>query len=78
MQGAIIIPNVDVLGDGKTRIAVPVNSYAGGINGQLLQAIVPSIASGVSPFEGTTLFPAVFVQTRRRHSRWGMTNKASR
>ncbi|KAI7760897.1 hypothetical protein LZL87_008109 [Fusarium oxysporum] len=41
-------------------IGVPVNFYIGGTNGQPLQAIVPSVASGVSPFEGTTIFPATF------------------
>lgn len=60
MQGAIIIPYSDVTKDGKTPIGVPVNYYIGGTNGQALQAIVPSIASAVSPFEGTTIFPATF------------------
>ncbi|KAM0339567.1 hypothetical protein ACHAPU_010866 [Fusarium lateritium] len=60
MQGSLIIPYVDVTKDGKTPIAAPVNYYIGGTNGQPLQALVPSIASSVSPFEGTTIFPATF------------------
>jgi hypothetical protein len=60
MQGSLIVPFVDVTRDGTTAIGVPVNYYIGGTNGQPLQAIVPSIASGVSPFEGTTIFPATF------------------
>ncbi|SPJ75948.1 uncharacterized protein FTOL_05679 [Fusarium torulosum] len=60
MQGSLIVPYVDVTKDGKTPIGAPVNYYIGGTNGQTLQAIVPSIASGVSPFEGTTIFPAIF------------------
>ncbi|RGP72928.1 hypothetical protein FLONG3_6566 [Fusarium longipes] len=59
-QGSLIVPYVDVTKDGSTAIGVPVNYYIGGTNGQPLQAIVPSIASGVSPFEGTTIFPATF------------------
>ncbi|KAM0240232.1 hypothetical protein ACHAP5_007968 [Fusarium lateritium] len=60
MQGSLIVPFVDVTKDGKTPVNAPVNLYIGGTNGQPLQAIVPSIASGVSPFEGTTIFPAIF------------------
>lgn len=60
MQGSLIVPFVDVTKDGQTPIGVPVNYYIGGTNGQPLQAIVPSVASGVSPFEGTTIFPATF------------------
>ena len=60
MQGSLIIPYLDVTKDGKTAIGVPVNYYIGGTNGQDVQAIVPSIASAVSPFEGTTIFPATF------------------
>ncbi|KAI3587249.1 hypothetical protein IWW34DRAFT_839505 [Fusarium oxysporum f. sp. albedinis] len=60
MQGSLIVPFVDVTKDGQTPIGVPVNFYIGGTNGQPLQAIVPSVASGVSPFEGTTIFPATF------------------
>ncbi|KAF4436787.1 hypothetical protein F53441_13172 [Fusarium austroafricanum] len=60
MQGSLIIPWVDVTKDGKTPIGAPVNYYIGGTNGKTLQSIVPSIASGVSPFEGTTIFPATF------------------
>ncbi|KAJ3536808.1 hypothetical protein NM208_g6567 [Fusarium decemcellulare] len=60
MQGDLVIPWVDVTKDGKTPIGVPVNFYIGGTNGKTLQAIVPSIASAVSPFEGTTIFPATF------------------
>ncbi|KAM0543477.1 hypothetical protein ACHAPJ_012275 [Fusarium lateritium] len=60
MSGSLIVPYVDVTKDGKTAIAAPVNLYIGGTNGQTLQAIVPSVASGVSPFEGTTIFPATF------------------
>ncbi|KPA37836.1 hypothetical protein FLAG1_09340 [Fusarium langsethiae] len=60
-QGSLIVPFVDVTKDGTTAIGAPVNYYIGGTNGQSLQAIVPSIASGVSPFEGTTIFPATFV-----------------
>ncbi|KAF5008740.1 hypothetical protein FDECE_4977 [Fusarium decemcellulare] len=60
MQGALIVPWVDATKDGKTAIGAPVNFYIGGTNGKALQAIVPSIASGVSPFEGTTIFPATF------------------
>ena len=61
MQASLIIPYVDVTKDGETPIGVPVNYYIGGTNGRALQAIVPSIASGISPFEGTTIFPATFV-----------------
>ncbi|KAG7417950.1 hypothetical protein Forpe1208_v003688 [Fusarium oxysporum f. sp. rapae] len=60
MQGSLIVPFVDVTKDGQTPIGVPVNFDIGGTNGQPLQAIVPSVASGVSPFEGTTIFPATF------------------
>lgn len=60
MQGSLIVPYVDVTKDRNTPIGVPVNFYIGGTNGRALQAIVPSIASGVSPFEGTTIFPATF------------------
>ena len=60
MQGSIIVPYTDVIGDGSTPIGVPVDFYIGGTNGQDLEAIVPSIASAVSPFEGTTIFPATF------------------
>lgn len=60
MQGSLIVPYTDATGDGSTPIGAPVNFYIGGTNGQTLQAIVPSIASGVSPFEGTTIFPATF------------------
>ncbi|KAF5680750.1 30S ribosomal S17P protein [Fusarium denticulatum] len=60
MQGSLIVPFVDVTKDRQTPIGVPVNYYIGGTNGQPLQAIVPSVASGVSPFEGTTIFPATF------------------
>ena len=60
MQGSLSVPYVDVTGDGKTPITAPVNTYIGGTNGHDLQALVPSIAAGVSPFEGTTTFPATF------------------
>ncbi|CAG7558764.1 unnamed protein product [Fusarium equiseti] len=61
MQASLIVPYVDVTKDGETPIGAPVNYYIGGTNGRALQAIVPSIASGISPFEGTTIFPATFV-----------------
>jgi hypothetical protein len=60
MQGSLLIPYSDVTKDGKTPIGVPINYYIGGTNGQDVQAIVPSIASTISPFEGTTVFPATF------------------
>ncbi|KAI1069387.1 hypothetical protein LB507_008600 [Fusarium sp. FIESC RH6] len=60
MQASLIVPYVDVTKDGETPIGAPVNYYIGGTNGRALQAIVPSIASGISPFEGTTIFPAAF------------------
>ncbi|KAL4962174.1 uncharacterized protein BDV14DRAFT_178830 [Aspergillus stella-maris] len=60
MAGSVILPYVDVLKDGKTPINAPINTYIGGIDGQDLQALVPSIAAGISPFEGTTTFPASF------------------
>lgn len=60
MQGSLIVPYTDVTGDGQTPIGAPVNAYIGGTNGQTAQAIVPSIASAVSPFEGSTIFPATF------------------
>ncbi|KAF5721584.1 hypothetical protein FMUND_3536 [Fusarium mundagurra] len=60
MQGSLIVPFVDATKDGQTPIGIPVNYYIGGTNGQPLQAIVPNVASSVSPFEGTTIFPATF------------------
>ncbi|KAJ4009488.1 hypothetical protein NW752_009078 [Fusarium irregulare] len=60
MQASLIVPYVDVTKDGETPIGAPVNYYIGGTNGRALPAIVPSIASGISPFEGTTIFPATF------------------
>ncbi|KAL4945605.1 hypothetical protein BDV06DRAFT_219142 [Aspergillus oleicola] len=60
MGGSVQVPYVDVLKDGKTPFNAPINTYSGGIDGQDLQALVPSIAAGVSPFEGTTTFPASF------------------
>ena len=60
MQASVIVPFTDVLQDGHTPINVVVNQYVGGTSGQDLQAVVPSIAAGVSPFEGTTTFPATF------------------
>lgn len=59
MQASLVIPYVNVLGN-NTPISVPINYYIGGTFGQPLEALVPSIASGVSPFEGTTIFPANF------------------
>lgn len=61
MQGALIVPYTDVTEDGQTPINIPVNNYIGGIDGQDLQALVPAIAAGISPFEGVTTFPATFV-----------------
>ena len=61
MQAFIMLPYIDVTGDGQTPINFPVNYYIGGTDGQDIQAVVPSIASAVSPFEGTTIFPAHFV-----------------
>ena len=60
MQAALIVPYTDVTRDGKTPIGVPINYYIGGTNGQDIKALVPSAASAVSPFEGTTIFPATF------------------
>lgn len=60
MQASLIVPYSDATKDGKTPIGVPVNYYIGGTNGQTAQAIVPSIASAASPFEGTLIFPATF------------------
>lgn len=59
MQGSITVPYTDVIGDG-TPITVPINNYIGGTDGRDLQAIVPAIAAGVSPFEGTTFFATTF------------------
>jgi hypothetical protein len=60
MNGVVTVPYVDVTGDGKTPITAPVNTYIGGIDGKDLQALVPSLAAGLSPLEGTTTFPASF------------------
>ncbi|KAL4805370.1 hypothetical protein BDV18DRAFT_18466 [Aspergillus unguis] len=60
MAGALSLPYMDVTNDGKTPITAPVNNYIGGIDGHDLQSLVPSLAAGVSPFEGTTTFPASF------------------
>lgn len=60
MQGSLILPYVDVTKDGKTPINTPINNYIGGTDGNDLQALVPSIAAGVSPFEGSNSFPASF------------------
>ncbi|KAJ5762943.1 hypothetical protein N7533_001624 [Penicillium manginii] len=60
MQGSLILPYVDVTKDGKTPINAPINNYIGGTDGHDLQALVPAIAAGVSPFEGTNTFPATF------------------
>lgn len=61
MQGSLIVPYLDVTKDGKTAIGAPAKFYIGGTNNQPLEAIVPSVAAGISPFEGTTTFPATFV-----------------
>lgn len=60
-QASLVVPYTDVNADGKTPINVPLDYYIGGTNGQDVAALVPSIASGVSPFEGTTIFPARIV-----------------
>lgn len=60
MQGSLILPYVDVTKDGKTPINTPINNYVGGTDGHDLQALVPAIAAGISPFEGTDTFPASF------------------
>lgn len=60
-QASLIIPYTDVTKDGRTPIGFPVNYYIGGIDGKDLEALVPSIVSGISPFEGTTIAPASIV-----------------
>ncbi|KAK2590215.1 hypothetical protein QQS21_012103 [Conoideocrella luteorostrata] len=60
MQASVLVPYTDVTQDGKTPISYPLNVYIGGTNGQDVQAIVPTLASGLSPFEGTTAFAARF------------------
>lgn len=61
MAGSLILPYIDVTKDGKTPINAPVNNYVGGTDGNDLAALVPALAAGVSPFEGTSTFPASFV-----------------
>lgn len=60
MQGSLVLPYADVTKDGKTPINVLINNYVGGTDGHDLQALVPSIAANISPFEGSTTFPASF------------------
>ena len=60
MQGSLILPYMDATRDGITAIGAVVNYYIGGTNNMPLSALVPAVAAGVSPFEGTTTFPALF------------------
>lgn len=60
-QSALIVPYTDVAKDGRTPVNVPVSFYIGGTNGRFLEALVPSIVSGVPLFEGTNIAPAIVV-----------------
>jgi len=60
MQADIIVPYTDRLQDGQTPFGYSLNYYIGGTNGDDLESLVPSLASDVSPFEGTTIYPAEF------------------
>lgn len=58
MQGALSVLYTDVTKDGRTAVNVPINYYLGGIDGQDLQALVPSIVGAIPLFEGTISSPA--------------------
>lgn len=57
LAGAIIVPFVDRLSDGKTRFSYSVKNYIGGVNGDSISPYVPAI---VGSLEGTTLYIADF------------------
>ncbi|KAL6718571.1 hypothetical protein ACLMJK_004663 [Lecanora helva] len=58
LQGAIRVPYVDRLGDGKTPFQASIKEYIGGVNGQDVAGVVPAIVASLG---GTTVFVASFV-----------------
>ncbi|KAL9585611.1 MAG: hypothetical protein Q9212_001433 [Teloschistes hypoglaucus] len=56
-SGGVAVPYVDYLGDQKTPFNFLVQGYIGGINGNDLEAVVPTT---VGNLEGTTLLVATF------------------
>ncbi|KAL8690312.1 MAG: hypothetical protein Q9224_004432, partial [Gallowayella concinna] len=56
-SGNIYVPYTDRLRDGKTPFQYPVRNYIGGVDGQDLMGVVPSL---VGTFEGTTIYLATF------------------
>ncbi|KAL8834864.1 MAG: hypothetical protein Q9170_003564 [Blastenia crenularia] len=57
MAGSIYVPYTDRLKDGKTPFNYPVQNYIGGVNGQDVGGVVPSL---VGTAEGTNIFVARF------------------
>lgn len=43
VSSSVIVPYVDVLGDGKSPFEIGVKGFMGGVNGQDLQGLVPSL-----------------------------------
>ncbi|KAL8744931.1 MAG: hypothetical protein Q9190_002883 [Brigantiaea leucoxantha] len=57
LSASLYIPYTDRLKDGKTPFNYPVQNYIGGVNGQDVQAVVPSL---VGTAEGTSIFVGTF------------------